>query len=142
MRRRSIEITTCSISVAAASAQALFGGFSYLAVQMDPMMTRYSHIKNNDITVRGIQSSLLSFGSHAFFAGLLCMLMSLIALLFLVKNRTPKFSGLLLLLAGVVNSLILFGTGLPVGIIVVIAGIIVITGKSVVHTPYLPNHDQ
>jgi hypothetical protein len=124
-----------ALGIIAAMIQSLFGGFSYLAARMDNGVNGYLRIENDRMTSVGALNSLLSFGTHAFIAGLLCALLSAFALYLYIKKGKQTFSGLCFLIAGSLNCLILFGTGLPVGILLVFVGTIVMAGKSDIITP-------
>jgi hypothetical protein len=124
-----------ALGIIAAMIQSLFGGFSYLAARMDSGVNGYLQIENDRMTSAGALNSLLSFGSHAFIAGLLCALLSAFALYLYIKKGKQTFSGLCFLIAGSLNCLILFGTGLPVGVLLVLVGTIVMAGKSDIITP-------
>ncbi|MET1249896.1 hypothetical protein ABWW58_14040 [Sporolactobacillus sp. STCC-11] len=140
-------VSTCVISalgIIAAMIQSLFGGFSYLAARMDSGVNGYLRIENDRMTSIGALNSLLSFGSHAFIAGLLCALLSSFALYLYIKKGKKTLSGLCFLVAGSLNCLILFGTGLPVGILLVLVGMVVMAGKSdvITHKPPFINKNQ
>ncbi|MDN3956855.1 hypothetical protein [Sporolactobacillus laevolacticus] len=130
--------------IIAAVIQSFFGVFSYVAARIDSTTGGYLRTENDRITSDGSLNSLLSFGGHAFIAGILCSVISALALYLFLKKGQRILPGLLFLLAGCSNCLILFGAGLPVGIIIVIAGIVVITGKPspLNHGPLIQNNKQ
>jgi len=118
--------------------QFIFGGFSYIAAHFDSGMIDELRLNTDQITSVGAIYSLNAFSIHAFFAGLLCSIISGTALYFFIKKRWHTIPGLCFLISGSLNSLILFGTGLPAGIILVITGIAAMAGKSDSITPKPP----
>ncbi|MCO7126804.1 hypothetical protein NIE88_13615 [Sporolactobacillus shoreicorticis] len=134
-------ISVCAagiIGIALTVIQFIFGACSYVAAHFDSGMINGLRLNTDRITSAGVLYSLETFSVHAFFAGLLCSAISAVALSVFIKKGWETIPGLCFLIAGSLNSLILFGAGLPAGIFLVIAGIAVISGKSNRITPKPP----
>ncbi|MCL1631911.1 hypothetical protein M3N64_08095 [Sporolactobacillus sp. CPB3-1] len=134
-------IFACVISVtgiAMTCVQMIFGAFTYVATLLDSRFIDHLQVNADLVTAHGAENSLQSFGCHAFIAGIVCFSMSLFALYYYVIKKQRLLSGLCFLLAGSLNCLILFGSGLPAGVMIIAAGVAVMAGKADMATPKPP----
>ncbi|WP_139693342.1 hypothetical protein [Sporolactobacillus terrae] len=114
MNRHVAACIIASLSVLSALIQSLFGGLTVLAALWTPSMRVTQFIKHDPLSASGALSSLLAFGSHAFMAGGISAAMAGIGLYLFIRKGFAVVCGLLFLVAGSLNCLILYGTGLPV----------------------------
>lgn len=80
-------------------------------------------------TAIGAESSLFTFGFQALIAGVAAVLLGAAALYLTRDEKRMIFAGLLFIVAGTVNSVVLFAAGLPCGIVLMAAGIAVLIRK-------------
>ncbi|GAY77482.1 hypothetical protein NBRC111894_3036 [Sporolactobacillus inulinus] len=135
MNRRVTACIIASLSVLSALIQSLFGGFTFLRALWAPSMRMTQLVKHDPLSASGALRSLISFGSHAFMAGGISAAMSGIGLYLFMRKGFAVVCGLLFLLAGSLNCLILYGTGLPVAVLLICTGMIMLALNS---NPILP----
>lgn len=112
--------------------QFFFGLFSLVLTQS--YGTPHFLITDTDkLTSHGALHSLRTFGSESMLAGFAALLPAAGAFMICKGNKRLLLSGLLLILAGTANSVILYSAGLPAGIALMAAGTLMLIRRARLH---------
>lgn len=75
-------------------------------------------------------NSVTDFGVQALMAGVISSVIAAAALFILGNGKSGALPGIMLIIAGAENSVVLFAAGLPVGLVLMTAGIVALLRKT------------
>ncbi|WP_100488199.1 hypothetical protein [Sporolactobacillus pectinivorans] len=128
MHRRHAGKIIAIAGIALTAIQVIFGFSSIIIASHTDGKEVFAQIGGRN-TAHGAVDGLVTFGLQALVAGTAAILLAAVALFLIKEGRWPTLSGLLFILAGTVNSIVLFSAGLPAGVVLMGAGMAALIRK-------------